>query len=75
MYIKVKVTPSAKKEKVEKGEGDVFKISVKEPTERNLANRRVLEIIADHFGVLPKEVRIISGHHRPNKLLCVSNTD
>ena len=50
MYVKVMVTPSAKKEKVEEKNGELF-ISVKEPAQRNLANKRVRELVASHFGV------------------------
>jgi uncharacterized protein YggU (UPF0235/DUF167 family) len=69
MYIKVRVKASAKKEDfIKKGEAE-FLISVKEPAKQNLANRRVCELVADHFGVLSKEVRIISGYHHPIKIL------
>ena len=71
MYIKVKVTPSSKKEKIEKINDNTFSISVKEPAERNLANNRVIDLIARHFNINPKKVRMISGHHNRNKMLSV----
>ena len=71
MYIKVKVSPSAKKETFEQISGEQFKISVKEPAKMNMANRRVIELIARHFGILYGKVRIISGHRSPNKVLSV----
>lgn len=46
MYIKVKVTAGAKKESYAKLGEDSFRIRVKEPAVRNLANERVLAIIA-----------------------------
>lgn len=71
MYIRVRVSAGAKKESFAKGESDSFLVTVKEPAEGNLANRRVLELIATHFGILPKQIRIISGHHSPGKILSV----
>jgi uncharacterized protein YggU (UPF0235/DUF167 family) len=71
MYVHVKVTAGAKKESFgEKSKGH-FIVSVREPAERNLANSRIIEIIAAHFAVPPKSVRIINGHHSPSKILSV----
>lgn len=72
MHIKVKVFPGAKREYLRKKDRESFEISVREKAERNLANKRVIEIIAEHFGVSPKKVQIISGHRSRNKLLSVS---
>ncbi|MFZ2832228.1 MAG: DUF167 domain-containing protein [Minisyncoccia bacterium] len=69
MYIRVRVGAGAKKESFEQVTEDSFFVSVKEPAENNCANRRVLEIIALHFGIQPKQIRIISGHHSPGKIL------
>jgi len=57
MYIKVKVTPGTKKEKIEKKKENSFVISVREPAERNLANTRVREIIASIYAINIKLVR------------------
>ena len=51
MYIKIKVIVDAKKEKIIKKSEDHFDISVKEPAERNLANKRVIELVRDYFKV------------------------
>lgn len=75
MYIKVKVIPESKKEKIEKRKENSFVISVKEPAERNLANTRVREIVASVYEINIKSVRIISGHQNPNKILSVNIPD
>lgn len=73
MYIRVTVTPDAKKEIFEdKGQG-LYEVKVKEPAERNLANKRVVELVARHFSVLPGKVRIVTGHHSHVKMLNVDN--
>lgn len=71
MYIKVKASPGAKKESFEEKTPDTFYISVKEPAERNLANGRIVALIAAHFGVAENRVRIVSGHRSRSKILSV----
>ncbi|MEK7613837.1 MAG: DUF167 domain-containing protein [Patescibacteria group bacterium] len=71
MYVQVVVTPGAKKERCEKTGDAAFTVSVREPAERNMANRRVVEVIAEHFNVPPSRVRIISGHRSRKKVLSV----
>lgn len=71
MYVKAKVTPGAKVEKVERKADDLFVLAVREPAERNLANRRVAEIIAREFKVPVGKARIVSGHRSGSKILSV----
>lgn len=71
MYIRVRVAADTKKESFVANTGDSFLVSVKEPAEGNRANVRVLELVAAHFGINPKQIRIISGHHSPGKLLSI----
>jgi len=68
-FIKVKVFPSSKKEKVIKNEDDSFEIYIREPAQNNLANRRVCEIIANHFTVPTYRVIIKTGHRARKKML------
>lgn len=72
MYIRVKVKANSKKEFIEKKSENSFDISVREKAEKNMANKRVIEIIALQFGVSVNRVRIINGHHTPVKLLAIS---
>lgn len=71
MYIRVSVSGGVKKEVFKKVKNDSFLVAVKEPAEQNLANKRVLELVASHFNILPKQIRIISGHHSPGKILAI----
>ena len=71
MYLHVSVTAGAKVEKLEKTRENYFQISVREEAEHNLANNRVLELLADHLGIPRQKIRIINGHHSPSKLLSV----
>jgi len=71
MYIHVKVTPNSKKEKFEQISDDHFEVHVREKAERNMANKRARELVAEHFCVPAGKVRIINGHHSPSKLISV----
>jgi len=75
MFIKVKVTANSKREEIKKKSENSYLISVKEPAERNLANRRVCEIVASLFNVSIKQVRIVNGHQSPSKMLSINGLD
>lgn len=70
-YIHVKVRAGAGKEAFKKKSEDHFEISVREKAERNMANGRVLELVAMHFKVPVNKVRIVNGHHHPSKLVLI----
>ncbi len=70
-YVHVKVKAGMRKESWKKISIDHFEISVKEKAEHNLANNRVLELVAEYFKVPKKKVRVVNGHHHPSKLLIV----
>jgi len=71
MYIKVRVTAGVKRESIEKLSDDHFKIGVKEPAQKNRANKRVIELLAEYFRVPVHRVRIVNGHHHPSKLISI----
>ena len=70
-YIHVKVNAGVKKESWKQKSEDHFEVSVKEKAERNMANARVLELVAEHFAVPVNKVRIVNGHRHPSKLLVI----
>ncbi|MEX0917720.1 MAG: DUF167 domain-containing protein [Candidatus Paceibacterota bacterium] len=72
MYVKIQVTPDARKERFEQVNETEFRASVKEPRERNLANRRVAALIAEHYRIGSKQVRLVSGHRSHGKVFDVS---
>jgi uncharacterized protein YggU (UPF0235/DUF167 family) len=71
MYIRAKVTPGAKKERVVRAKENEFHIQVKEPAAQNLANTRVREIVAKEMGVPTGKARIIAGHRSPTKVISI----
>lgn len=70
MYIHVLVKPESKKEAI-KILNNVYVISVKEPAENNLANKRIFEILKNLPEINGKRLTLITGHHSPKKLFKV----
>ena len=73
MYIRVFVTPGARRENVEE-DGDTLVLAVREPATANRANTRVREIIALREGVPFGNVRILTGHRSRVKMISVINS-
>ena len=71
MYIKVHAIPGSKKELVQKENETTYRIRVKEPAERNLANQRIRELLCLEFGLDRGKVRMISGHRSGSKIFDV----
>lgn len=70
MYVKVFVTPGARRENVEEKDGMLI-ISVREPAAANRANTRVREIVAARFGAPLGKVRILTGHRSRGKMISI----
>ncbi len=71
MYISVRVQAGAKREMVKEAKKGRLLMAVKEPAERNQANRRALELVAAHFKIAKNKVRLVSGHTSPAKVFSV----
>ena len=68
-FVKVKVKAGARRESIFVEKTNTLHIAVKEPAQDNRANDRMIAVVAGHFHVGRKAIEIVSGHHRPNKLL------
>ncbi|MFA7302768.1 MAG: DUF167 domain-containing protein [Candidatus Paceibacterota bacterium] len=73
MYISVRVVTEAKREKVEALPRGRLRIWVKAPAERNLANKRVRELVAEHLHLPLARVRLHSGHTSPSKIFSIDD--
>ena len=69
MKIFVKAKPGAKTEKLEKIDDNHFTISVKEPPIQGMANRAIIGVLAEYFGVAPSGVKIVSGFTSRQKII------
>ena len=68
MKIQVKVKPNSKTQGVSQ-EGNSFTVKVKEPANEGKANRAVVELLAEHFGVAKSQVRILSSLKSRSKVI------
>lgn len=73
MYVRVEVRPGARKESVLQTDDKTYTIAVREPAERNMANMRVREVLAEHLSVSIGKVKMISGHRSPRKIFDIAS--
>lgn len=73
MYVRVEAKPGARRESILQTDDKTYSISVKEPAERNLANKRIRELLAEHLEVPFKKIKMISGHRSPRKIFTIDN--
>ncbi|MFW6102573.1 MAG: DUF167 domain-containing protein [Chloroflexota bacterium] len=71
MKIRVKVKPNSRTEQVLQ-ERDSFIVKVREPPKEGKANQAVIKLLAEHFGVLQGQVRILSGFRSRSKVVEVA---
>lgn len=69
MRLEVKVITRAKKEGIEKISETSYRIKVSIPPEKLKANKRVIELLSEKFGVKKQGVRIISGETSARKII------
>jgi uncharacterized protein YggU (UPF0235/DUF167 family) len=67
VLIKVRVTADARAEKVVKKSDDLYVVSVREPAERNMANKRVIQLFRALYP--KKSVKLVKGHRNPAKIV------
>jgi len=71
MFVRVVATPGARKERITKASETEFAIQVREPAERNMANKRICVLLAQEFHVPLTQVRLLTGHRSRVKLVSV----
>jgi hypothetical protein len=69
MLIKIKVFPKSKKEELIIKDKDSFDVKIKEKPIEGKANEAVIEILASHFNIPSKKLRIIKGNRTRNKII------
>ena len=68
MFIKVKVFPGSKKNKIVDKSADSFEVHIKEKPERGLATKAVIKILANHFKITSGGIKLIKGARSRNKI-------
>lgn len=67
MYIKVRVKTGVRAEQVVKESDDHFVVSVKERAQRNMANKRILQIFKRFYP--NRSIRFVKGQHTGSKII------
>lgn len=69
MLLHVKVTADAKKDSVTRKNDTSYIVTVKEEAKDNMANRKMLALLAEELNVPTAAIRLITGHHTPSKIV------
>jgi uncharacterized protein len=73
VFIRVRVTPNAKEASVVKvGEAE-FEVKVDEAATGGRANKRLLEIVSEHFKIPKSRISIVRGARSRDKVLLISD--
>jgi uncharacterized protein (TIGR00251 family) len=73
MKINVLVIPNAKESEVVKIKDADYRIRVDAPASEGKANKRLIEILAEHFRVKRSSVKILKGFKNRNKIISIDN--
>ena len=68
MLYRVKVIPNAGRDEVLEA-GDGLKVRLRAPATKGKANKALIEILAEHFKVKKKDIRIIKGDRSREKVV------
>ena len=71
MKIDVKVIPNARKERIVDEDG-LLKVYVTAPALDGKANKALIDLLAEHFGVKKGDVRIVKGEKSREKIVEIS---
>lgn len=69
LRINIKVIANAKKPEVIQDENNLLKVKVSSPAVEGKANKAVIKILAEHFGVKERQIAIVKGEKSSNKLI------
>jgi len=69
MKLNIIVIPNAKTPLILRLEENAYKVKVNAPAVAGKANRRLIEMLSDHFDVPRSSVRIVRGLSSKNKIV------
>jgi len=69
MKLAIRAKPDSGKEYITKLDDDHYEVAVKAPPIKGMANRAIIQALADHFNTSPSNVTILSGHTSRTKVI------
>lgn len=73
MFIKVKVFPNSKEEKIVEKENGKFEVKIKAKPVDGLANREVIKLLSSYFKIPESKIKLIKGFKERNKIFEIKN--
>ncbi|MFX1449701.1 MAG: DUF167 domain-containing protein [Promethearchaeota archaeon] len=70
--IEVQVKPNSKQQKIQKLSDKLYEIWVKSKPERGKANKELIKLLADYFGMHQNQIEIVQGLKSRNKMIKIS---
>jgi uncharacterized protein len=70
--LRLRVSAGASRRRVLGVHGGALKLSVKAPPEKGRANKDVVSLVAETFGLAPSDVEILSGETSPDKVVRIA---
>lgn len=70
--LKVRVIPNSSQDKVSIRDDGVVKVKTQSAPERNRANQRVKELLADKYQTRPSKVIIVKGQTDTSKIIKIT---
>ena len=71
MFIKLKVHPDSRRDKIAKKAPDAYEVWTKAPPERGLANASAIRLLAVEIGADAKRILLVKGAASPAKIVKV----
>lgn len=68
MRFRVKVVPNSGRDEVLE-DGENLKVRLKAPAVKGKANKALIEVLANHFNVKKRDIRIVKGDRSREKLV------
>ena len=75
LYVRLRVSPKAKRDRVNGIHGGALKLQVKDPPEKGRANEGVIRLLAKTLRISPREIELVSGHTSQDKRVGISGVD
>jgi uncharacterized protein (TIGR00251 family) len=75
LELRVQVQPQSKNEGVVEAAGDIVRVRVNAPPVEGKANKRLLSILADAFGVAKSRVRLVHGARARRKWISIDRPE
>lgn len=75
LFLRLRVSPGARKARVGGEYDGALKLSVTEPPEKGRANEGVVALLADALEIPRKQIELVSGHASQDKRVAIAGLD